>query len=224
VVIKAKAFPVIKPRPNSFVFDTQSDPAIFLYLNPEESAAKFENTVAHGLHHIGYSSISELAESKQKDVSPDARPAVEWMGAFGEGFAMLAAAERPDSDPHAASSAKERERWNHDLANFNNDVAAVQQFLLDIIDHKLVSQDKVAERASAFYGDAQGAWYTVGYKMAATVEKRFGRKVLIDCMLDPRQLLARYNQAAKELNRASSEKLALWPPTLLQKIGVQPGG
>jgi hypothetical protein len=37
-------------------------------------------------------------------------------------------------------------------------------------------------------------------------------------------LLARYNQAAKDLNRAGSEKLALWPPTLLQKIGVQPGG
>ena len=223
-VIKAKVFPVIKPRPNSFVFDTQSDAAIFLYLNPEESAAKFENTVAHELHHIGYSSISELAESKQKDVSPDARPAVEWLGAFGEGFAMLAAAGGPDIDPHAASSAKERERWNHDLANFNNDLVAVQQFLLDIIDHKLVSQDKIRERASPFYGDAQGAWYTVGYKMAVTVEKRFGRKVLIDCMLDPRQLLARYNQAAEDLNRAGREKLALWPPTLLQKIGAQSPG
>ena len=195
-----------------------------LYLNPEESVAKFENTVAHELHHIGYSSISELAESKQKDVSPDARPAVEWMGAFGEGFAMLAATGGPDIDPHAASSAKERERWNQDLANFNNDLVAVQQFFLDIIDHKLVSQDKIAERASPFFGDAQGAWYTVGYKMAVAVEKRFGRKVLIDCMLDPRQLLARYNHAAEDLNRAGSEKLALWPPTLLQKIGVQPGG
>jgi hypothetical protein len=46
-VIKAKVFPVIKPMTNSFVFDTQTDPTIFLYLDPEESAAKFENTVAH---------------------------------------------------------------------------------------------------------------------------------------------------------------------------------
>jgi len=222
--IKAKVFPVIKPKTNSFVFDTQSDPTIFLYLDPEESGAEFENTVAHELHHIGYSSIAELAEARQKDVSPDAQPAVQWMGAFGEGFAMLAAAGGPDVDPHAASSAKERERWNHDLANFNNDLVALQQFFLDIISHKLVGQDKIAERASAFYGDAQGAWYTVGYKMAVLVEKRFGRKVLIQCMLDPRELLARYNQAAEELNRGGGDKLALWSPELLEEIGPRPGG
>jgi len=219
-VIKAKVFPVIKPKTNSFVFDTHSDPAIFLYLDPQESGAKFENTVAHELHHIGYSSIAELAEGEQKDVSPDAKPAVDWMGAFGEGFAMLAAAGGPDVDPHAASSAKERERWNHDLANFNNDLVAVQQFFLDIIHHRLVGQDKIAEKASPFYGDAQGAWYTVGYKMAVIVEKRFGRKVLIECMLDPRELLVRYNQAAEELNRGGADKLALWSPELMEKIGA----
>ena len=45
--IHAKVFPVIKPVTNSFVFESTTDPAIFLYLDPEESAAKFENTVAH---------------------------------------------------------------------------------------------------------------------------------------------------------------------------------
>ena len=54
--------------------------------------------------------------------------------------------------------------------------------------------------------------------MAVLVEKRFGRKVLIDCMLDPRQLLARYNQAATEINERDPKKLALWSPELLQKI------
>jgi len=33
-VIKAKVFPVIKPRPNSLVFDTESDPAIFAVSQP----------------------------------------------------------------------------------------------------------------------------------------------------------------------------------------------
>lgn len=216
-VIKAKVFPVIKPKTNSFVFETQTDPAIFLYLDPEESAAKFENTVAHELHHIGYASVEPLAEARQKDVPPDAKPAVEWMGAFGEGFAMLAAAGGPDIDPHAASSAKEHARWDHDLANFNQDLPSVQQFFLDIIDKRLVG-DKIGERASDFFGDAQGAWYTVGYKMAVIVEKRFGRKTLIDCMLDPRQLLVRYNQAAKEINERGQDKLALWSDELLQKI------
>jgi len=219
--IKAKVFPVIKPKTNSFVFDTQSDPAIFLYLDPDESGAKFENTVAHELHHIGYSSISSFAEAKQKDVPPNAKLAVGWMGAFGEGFAMLAAAGGPDVDPHAASSAKEHARWDHDLANFNEDLGSLQQFFLDIINQKLVGDDKIGEKASTFFGDAQGAWYTVGYKMAVIVEKRFGRKTLIDCMLDPRELLARYNQAAKEINERGQAKLSLWSPELMQKIGLR---
>ncbi len=219
--IKAKVFPVIKPKANSFVFETTSDPTIFLYLDPEKSAAKFENTVAHELHHIGYSSIESVAEAKQKDVLPNVKPAVEWMGAFGEGFAMLAAAGGPDADPHAASSPREHARWDHDLANFNQDLVSLQQFFLDIIDQKLVGKEKIAERASAFFGDAQGAWYTVGYKMAVIVEKRFGRKVLIECMLDPRELLARYNQAARQINERGQERLALWSPELLQKIGVR---
>ncbi len=220
-VINAKVFPVIKPKTNSFVFETTSDPTIFLYLDPEESAAKFENTVAHELHHIGYASTESLAETKQKDVPAAAKAAVEWMGAFGEGFAMLAAAGGPDVDPHAASSAKEHARWDHDLANFNNDLVSVQQFFLDIIHQKLVGEDEIGERADTFFGDAQGAWYTVGYKMAVIVEKRFGRKTLVECMLDPRKFLARYNQAAGELNRGSGEKLALWSPELMQRIGAQ---
>jgi hypothetical protein len=220
-VIKAKVFPEIKPKTNSFVFDTATDPAIFLYLDPEKSAAKFENTVAHELHHIGYSSIASLAEAKQKDLPPNVKPAVDWMGAFGEGFAMLAAAGGPDVDPHAASAAAEHARWDHDLANFNQDLGALQQFFLDVIDGKLSTKDAINEKAYTFFGDAQGPWYTVGYKMAVIVEKRFGRKVLIDRMLDPRELLARYNQAAKEINEGGREKLALWSPELLQKIGLR---
>jgi len=222
-VIKAKVFPVIKPMTNSFVFETESDPAIFLYLDPEQSAAKFENTVAHELHHIGYSSVASVAEDRQKNVPPNAKPAVVWMGAFGEGFAMLAAAGGPDVDPHAASSTQEHARWDHDLANFNSDLWSLQQFFVDVINGRLAG-DAINEKARTFFGDAQGAWYTVGYKMATMVEKRFGRKVLIDCMLDPRELLVRYNQAAEERNRADGEKLALWSPELMQKIGVRLAG
>ena len=40
-------------------------------------------------------------------------------------------------------------------------------------------------------------------------------------MLDPRQLLLRYNQAAEELNSSNGPKLAVWSPDLLQAIGVQ---
>ncbi len=218
--IHAKVYPVIKPITNSFVFETTTDPAIFLYLDPEESAAKFENTVAHELHHIGYSSIESQAMERQKDVLPDVKPAVEWMEAFGEGFAMLAAAGGPDVDPHATSTPKEHARWDHDMANFNHDVEELQQFFLDVANHKLQGKEAIDEKAFTFFG-AQGPWYTVGYKMAVIVEKRYGRKVLIDCMLDPRELLARYNHAAKELNERGTQKLALWSPELMQRIGVR---
>src|SRR6185503_4969013 len=52
--IRAKIYPVIKPRENSFVFDTTNDPAIFLYVDPKKTREQFENTLAHELHHIGY--------------------------------------------------------------------------------------------------------------------------------------------------------------------------
>ena len=218
--IHAKVFPVIKPITNSFVFESNTDPAIFLYLDPEESAAKFENTVAHELHHIGYASIESLADEKQKGVLPNVKPAVDWMGAFGEGFAMLAAAGGPDIDPHAASSPEEHARWEHDMANFNQDVGSLQEFFLDVIDQRLVGKDKIDEKAYTFFG-AQGPWYTVGYKMAVIVEKRYGRKRLIECMLDPRELLASYNRAATEMNASGKQRLALWSPELMQKIGLR---
>jgi hypothetical protein len=218
--IKAKVFPVIKPNNNSFVFETRADPAIFLYLDREESAAKFENTVAHELHHIGFSSIDSLTEARLKDLPPHVKSAVDWMGAFGEGFAMLAAAGGADVDPHASSSPKEHARWEHDMANFNQDLNSLQQFFLDIVDQKLVGKDKIDEKAYSFFG-AQGPWYTVGYRMAVIVEKRYARKRLIECMLDPRELLASYNRAAAGINSAGKEKLALWSPELLQKVGAK---
>lgn len=215
-VIKAKVFPVIKPMTNSFVFDNQTDPTIFLYLDPEESTAQFENIVAHELHHIGYSSVESLAEARQKDLPANVKPAVDWMGAFGEGFAMLAAAGGPDVDPQATSSSKDQARWNHDMANFNEDLESLQEFFLDVINGNLATKEKIDEKAFTFFG-AQGPWYTVGYKMSVIVEKRYGRKVLINCMLDPRELLARYNVAADEINhRDPKQHLALWSAELMR--------
>jgi Putative zinc dependent peptidase (DUF5700) len=218
--IKAKIFPVIKPKPNSFVFATTTDPTIFLYLNSEESAANFENTVAHELHHIGLASVDPQVEEKLKNLPPNVKPAIDWMSAFGEGFAMLAAAGGPDVDPQAASTPTEQARWAHDMSNFNRDLSSLQQFFLDVIGQKIKGKDKIDEKAFTFFG-TQGPWYTVGYKMAVIVEKRYGRKRLIECMLDSRELLATYNRAATEINGGKAEKLALWSPELMQKIALR---
>jgi hypothetical protein len=216
--LHAKVYPVIKPRSNSFVWELSSDPTIFLYLDPEVSREKFENTVTHELHHIGLGSVGPIYDGKIAALPGPAHTVADWMGSFGEGSAMLAAAGGPDIDPHAASSPKEHARWDHDMGQFNDDLRAVNQFFLDILNAKFASHDAMEEKGGSFFGDAQGPWYTVGYKMSVMVEKRFNRQALIGTMLDPRCLLVLYNRAAAEQNVAGKPPLPLWSEDVLTAV------
>ena len=216
--VRAKIYPVIKPRENSFVFDVKGDPAIFLYLDPAMSRAKFENHLAHELHHIGYGSTcprKDILDQTSK-LPSNVQTVLTWIGAFGEGFAMLAAAGGPDIHPHAVSSPEDRARWDKDIANFDNDLKKLETFFNDILESKLTA-DEIHKTAFSFYG-TQGPWYTVGWKMAVLIEKTFGRAKLIECMCDQRLLLSTYNQAAAKHNRNSRKPLALWS-TPVAKIG-----
>ena len=213
--IRAKIYPVIKPRENSFVFDVKEDPAIFLYLDPAVNQKKFENTLAHELHHIGYGgSCPARSTSEQIEKLPaNVQTVLKWIGGFGEGFAMLAAAGGPDVHPHAVSEADERARWDKDVANFDADLKKVEQFFLDVLAGKL-SEDEINKTAFSFFG-TQGPWYTVGWKMSVVIEKEFGRAKLIECFCDQRKLLATYNEAAAKYNRKSPKKLTLWNSTIV---------
>ena len=145
--------------------------------------------------------------------------AVNWLGAFGEGEAMLAAAGSIDRHPHWEDDAVARARWDGDMMHFNVDVASVQQFLMDILNGKLKKGDAaIRERAAPFFG-AQGAWYTVGYEMAVLVERQYGRKAFEECLIDPRKLLTMYNQIAKEAN-GKGATLATWSPELLTQLNA----
>ena len=220
--IRATVYPVIKPQTNSFVFELATDAAIFLYVDPSQTAAQFENVIAHELHHVGYASVSARFDSSIAGLPPDAHAAAEWVGAFGEGFAMLAAAGGPDVNPHWESPPAERQRWDHDVANFDHELSAVQAFLLDVARGTLKTEAQRDSAGFTFFG-IQGPWYTVGWKMSVAIEQRFGRAKLIACMFDPYELLATYNQAATEQSRAGGPRLALWSPDLLAAIGVEPG-
>lgn len=213
--IQAKIYPVIKPRENSFVFEVNTDPAIFLFLNPATTKQQFENTIAHEFHHIGYST-----SCPRKDVAADIaqRPKnvqqlMQWMSAFGEGFAMLAAAGGPNIHPHRFSKPEDRDRWDRDVANYPNDLKKVEQFFLDILAGKL-SEDEKQKIGFSFFG-VQGPWYTVGWKMATLIEKTFGRAKLLECMCDQRKLLATYNLAATRNNQKKGEPLPLWSEVLV---------
>ncbi|MEZ5306050.1 MAG: DUF5700 domain-containing putative Zn-dependent protease [Pyrinomonadaceae bacterium] len=177
--IRATVYPVIKPKTNSFVFDLERNPAIFLYLDPEITPDKMSNTIAHELHHVGFfnACTESEAEKSLSALSESKREAVRWLGAFGEGLAMLAAAGSPKVHPHRFSKPEERERWDNDIERFDSDLALVEAFLTDVALGK-ISEEQVTERAMYFYG-VQGPWYTVGYKMAATIETRFGKRKLV---------------------------------------------
>ena len=218
--IRAKLYPVIKPRDNSFVFDLKDDPAIFLYLDPAVSREKFENVLAHELHHIGYGTTcpGTTTSAEIAKLPSNTRKALIWSGAFGEGFAMLAAAGGSDVHPHAASETEVRKRWDNDLANFNHDLKRVEQFLFDVVNGKL-SEEEIQNTGFSFFG-TQGPWYTVGWKMAVLIEKAFGRAKLIDCFCDQRKLLATYNDAAEKHNKESKPLLALWSNSLLEKLST----
>ena len=216
--INAKIYPVIKPRENSFVFDLNTDPAIFLYLDPNVKKQKFENTLAHELHHIGYGTAcpKEQTTEQIKQKPQNVQTVIRYIGAFGEGFAMLAAAGGPDIHPHAVSDEKDRERWDHDVANFNEDLKKVERFFLDVLANSL-SEEEINKTFSSFFG-VQGPWYTVGWKMCVLIEKAFGRHALIDAMCDQRKLLPLYNRAAGLLNKRSRPKTATWSPELVAAI------
>lgn len=218
--IHATVYVVIKPRTNSFVFEVRTDPAIFLYLDPARTGPQFENTVAHELHHIGFASVQGRTDSLLAALPDSVRKAAEWMGAFGEGFAMLAAAGGPDVHPHAVSPPEERARWDRDVSRFNEDLRAVERFFLDVTSRRLAGEDTVNAIGFSFFGE-QGPWYTVGWTMAVTIERRYGRAVLIQCMEDPRLLLASYNEAAADHNQTHADTLARWSPALLRAIAGQ---
>ena len=216
--IRAKIYPVIKPKDNSFVFEIREAPAIFLYLDPNVNREKFENTLTHELHHIGYgSSCPHKATADQiATLAPNVKTVLNWVSAFGEGFAMLAAAGGPDIHPHAVSSAEERARWDKDLANFNDDLKTVNKFFLDILENRL-TEAQIREQAFSFFG-VQGPWYTVGWKMSVLIEKAYGRAKLIDCFCDQRKLLTTYNEIAIKSNRKSEQQLALWSKSVVNSI------
>jgi len=216
--IKAKIYPVIKPRENSFVFDVKTDPAIFLYLDPAVSREKFENTLAHELHHIGYSSScpSRRVSEEIGKLAQNKKVVNQLIGAFGEGFAMLAAAGGPAIHPHAVSNSEESARWDRDMANFNNDLKKVEKFFVDILDNRL-TEEETRSTFSSFFG-IQGPWYTVGWKMSVLIERAYGRAKLIECICDQRKLLPTYNKAAVKHNRRAREPLATWSESLIKGI------
>ena len=191
-VIRATVFIMIKPRTNSFVFDASRDPAIFFYLDPTTPAPKFANTAAHELHHIGLSAA--CPDPKIDD--PRQAAVRRWLGAFGEGWAMLAAAGSAKTDPHLNSSDRERAEWRRNMVMAQEDMFRLEQFFAGIQSGRIPLDSADAKGFEFFNARPQGAWYTVGYLMTSTVERKDGRKGLLKYICDPLGLVRRYQAIA----------------------------
>jgi hypothetical protein len=216
--LRASIYLEIKPRPNSFVFDLDTNPGIFLYLDPAVPKALFENTVAHELHHVGSAQNCPPAAIRPAldALPPQLKLLRKWLSAFGEGFAVLAAAGGPDVHPHAVDTATARERWDRDIKNWQTDLVSLATFLNRILDGTL-SGDAADKEGFTFFGDAQGPWYTVGWSMACAIERRFGRARLIESICDIRRFIPSYNAAVRGTPGAAPGPL--WPERLATAFG-----
>lgn len=194
--MKAKIYSVIKPSTNSFVFDV---------------------TVAHELHHIGYGSSCPDARTAAAIAGQLERvqTVLNWIGAFGEGFAMLVAAGGPEVHPHATSSAEERAAWDRGIEQYSRDRQQVEAFFVDVLSGRLTGE-AVQQTAFSVFG-TQGPWYTVGWRMAVAIERRFGRDLLIEAFCDPRKLLRICNDAIVCI--APTTSADRWAETLINQIG-----
>ncbi|HJQ39037.1 MAG TPA: DUF5700 domain-containing putative Zn-dependent protease [Thermoanaerobaculia bacterium] len=201
--IDATVYPLIKPRKNSFVFATSHGRAIFLYLDPKVRAKKFENTVVHELHHIGYDAVCPKSSE----------PARLYLGAFGEGLAVLAAAGDARTHPHAVSEPAERAVWDRDVKKVNADIRRLDEFFTSLLDGR-VAGDGINKAFMQFISTddvPQGAFYTVGWTMASTIERARGRKALVAMICDPVRMMRAYNEIVK---------MPVWSETLLTRLGA----
>ncbi len=223
-MIHARVYPAIKPKTNSFVFEPRTNPAIFLYLDPKVTPAKLENTVTHELHHIGVGSVCR--DEPAGTVTENVKTALAWMSGFAEGRAVLAAAGGPDVHPHAASEAAERAIWERDFAKVDEDARRLESFFTAILDGKLAEEEINRQGMSFVSTDdvPQGAYYTVGWLMSATVERELGRKRLVESLCDPAMFLRDYNRAARQNAGARGSSLPLWSDRFLDRLPAERPG
>lgn len=208
--LRGTIYPSIKPRQNSFVFELTTHPAIFFYMNPDERQAVSENTLAHELHHVGFAAACQGGvETKQARYPEATRHVIDMVGSFSEGLAMVAAAGGPDVHPHAGSPSEIRAGWDRDVATFDQDVRKVEALFLDVLEGRLTDEAEIQKRHMDFFG-FQGPWYTVGWRMAVTIEQAYGRDAVIDAFCDWTTLPETFNRAAAKARAGGGPPLATW--------------
>jgi len=209
--------PVIKPKKNSFVHRIEGESYLFTSLEPDCLKAKLENKLIHELHHIGLDSVYD--PKKYQTLDKNTQKMIEWTNAFGEGFAMLAAVGGPQYHPVPFDETA-KEVWDENIKNFEVDFNQIQRFLFSILEGQF--EDDKALKAKGMElmmnNGGQGSWYTVGWKLSVIIEAVLGRKALIDCMEDLRNVYLNYNKAVEIYNNKHGLKLPFWDEKIINQF------
>lgn len=215
-------YPIVREQTNSFIWDLETEhPAIFMYVESGRDAAEIEHILAHELHHVG----SALAPCPEAPPAPD-RPAGvrqvrRWLTAFGEGIAVLAAAGGPDGDTHPFAGPDERSAWSARLDSLAFDMVELEAFLLALLEEDLTGDD-AGRRGMSFIsrpGAPAGPFYSVGWHMAATVERVLGREAVVAANCEPALLLLAYDRAVMALFQDDpAASLPRWSSRLLERV------
>lgn len=219
--VHANIFPVIAPSQRP-AYQIAVGESIFIDLDICNTGAQYTTAVAVQLYRLGAANVLRDSYSRISKLPVNAQTAAEWTNTFEAGVALLVASGTAQIHPFAWATMEERERWDHKMAGFPDDLKLLDSFFLEIVKGQFKTKEAIAERGDSFFDGEARPWEVVGYKMASVIETRFGRKLLINVLRDPRWLLAIYNQAAEQPN--SAERLPRWSPALLEALGLSGGG
>lgn len=214
---RATIFPMIKIKPNTFVFDLAADPSLFYALDPAEPPAKFANTLAHEMNHVG---LAQNCPTPTSGGAPGIIKLRHWVGAFGEGLAMLAAAGGPRVHPHAESSPAERALWDSEVLKVDQYMREQDRFFRAVADGSAGDDAAVDKKMFGYFGAAQGPWYTVGDRMAVTIERNLGHRAVVEAFCHTNGLLQTYNRAARLEKVRSGRSLPIWDPELAKALAT----
>jgi hypothetical protein len=214
--LRGTIYPLVREQRNSFIWDTDTDhPAIFMAVQPGLGPAALQHILAHEFHHIG--AVSACAGRQRLDGPAEAREVLRWLGGFGEGLAVLAAAGGVGRPTHPHDPPDVREAWAVRLDSLATDMAALDAFFRAILAGE-VTGEEAGRRGFEFInrpGAPQGAFYSVGWHMAVTVERAFGRAAVIEAVCEPARLLLRYEEA---VDSGAWSSLPSWSPALMQQL------
>lgn len=215
--LRATLYPVVKHTSNSFVFDLSGDAAIFMSVDPQTSSEMIQAVMTHELHHVGLARCPDTADMER--LSETQQQVVSWLGILGEGVAVLATAGGPMRHPHYYSPATEYLVWERDVADFARDLERMETFFMALLDGEIEEKDQRSRLFEFVSTDdvPQGPGYTVGWKMAAMVERGLGRDALLATMCDPRALLESYNRVV-ERTQTETARLPMWSAAFLKRL------